>query len=1146
MNVKNIINNTILAIVLFFLPSCVDDFSSPRNDTIEEGLPATISLKVDIPDMNVVTRADMESGTDTQVNSLWLGIFSSTTGKCHYANYISQTILQNLNHEHGSFVKIDGIPTLSGGCYIVAVGNPVDNYGYDSNGSREDLGKMLPESADKANSLNFTWDTYNQLSVSQLSPGKIDTPVGNLVMSGIYSDKREDLKNAEWEEANFTPVYIKPGISTLNGAINLRRLISKVKLNIQVANSTEKNFIKVLDATPQSYKVYNVPVISSLHEQKTSGSRTNAGDFVKIPGVQYDVEASLPFKANYPSSSLYSGKQYITKEMNQGSEVYTFDFWALENKRMAVKEIPSTEEGYHMREKERKIDTGQKDDKDKAIVKNTGIYTALCGESGLETMNNCATYVEIRCRLEYTEAGLKDLNDPEHNITDETTIERRTAEAVYVVHLGGINNKWNDFCHRRNHKYTYNITVVDLDNIIVEAEEENEVTPGAEGVVTDVTNPPFELDAHYGVFNIKLTELERKGSSDPSQAYKEGKFPFRIEVYDGKENKIIIDQFSIDEESIPDYYWTWVEFRPTERADKLEPYKPYKGEGSDGKTFRLNDIANTTDYPPSASDYYTVYINEYTYETSPDEGKNNWVDYVNKPNRMCWLQTQNALSNDQESIHIVSKYCFTQKSIQSFYDMPDDRNKDMDAIGMEHTNEIWGLDLRWDNVLMDWTNQYTQMTMNNGRHNTISYWKESARSDQWTNYVDPTKLQVIDNINNATYQEGRILGLKRGPYYVPAVIMKRHNGSDDQKYNINTVNYVTIMNACMNRNRDNNGNGKLDEDEIRWYVPASSEIVDLVLGRRSLDDPLMDYDANPSLNTPWSPQGTPHHVNTRFHYATSNNRKLWSEEGVTVTSVHGTNNWDMPPWDVRCVRALGTNLSKDNVNDLSPAFTVDNTFAPKRIYPTYYEGKNKRAFTASILKPHQETSDLNRVCETGFEFTPQLFGTLNYNEANEWVNLASFEYHYVKENVENLNTHDTWINLGNDICQQYGRNVNQTGWRLPNIMEAALIKLALNNAGIFDQNLGRYDDKNPPYMAYNFISATYREYGANQGNETRNNPTGFYLGVVYDNEDKNKDGNIIGRVQCLTQFQERYYDWNNGWQPAGPYYYVRCVRDIRE
>ena len=771
-------------------------------------------------------------------------------------------------------------------------------------------------------------------------------------------------------------------------------------------------------------------------------------------------------------------------------------------------------------------------------MSNTGIYTALCGETGAESMNNCATYVELRCRLEYTQAGLDDLNDRLHNTSAETTIERRTAEAVYVVHLGGIRNNWNDFCHRRNHKYTYNITVVDLDKIVVEAESDDEITPGAEGVVTDVTNPPFELDAHYGVFNIRLTELERKGSSEPSQAYKDGRFPFRVEVYDGKENRIILDQFSIDDKSIPEYYWDWVEFRPAESADKLAPYKPYKGTGSDGKTFRLNDIADVKTFEPSKSEYYTVYINEYAYETKLDEGGNNWVDYVNKPNRICWLQTQNALSNDQESIHIVSKYCFSQQSIQSFYDIPGDRNVNLDAIGMERTNEIWGLDLRWDNVLMDWSGQYTQMTMNNGRHNTVLYRDRSVGSNDWTRYVDQTKLQIINNINDGTYQEGRILGLKRGPYYVPAVMMKNHGWGDmNNPYNINKSNYVTIMNACMNRNRDNNGTGKLDLEEIRWYVPASSEIVDLVLGRRSLDVALMDYDANPDLNTPKSPKEPPHHVNTRFHYATSNNRKLWSEEGVTVTSVHGTDNWDMPPWDVRCVRALGTNLATDNQNDLSPAFTVDNNDNPRRIYPTYYEGKNKRGFTSSVLQPHQETSDLNRVCETGFEFTPQLFGTLNYREGNQWENVGPFEYHYELDKVASTDTHDTWINEGNALCQAYGRSVNQTGWRLPNIMEAALIKLALNRAQKFDRNLGRYWG-NPPYMAYNFISATYREYGVNPGEETNKFLTGFYLGVVYDGEDRNQAGNDIGRVQCLTQF-------NNYTNPPGPYYYVRCVRDIR-
>ena len=205
----------------------------------------------------------------------------------------------------------------------------------------------------------------------------------------------------------------------------------------------------------------------------------------------------------------------------------------------------------------------------------------------------------------------------------------------------------------------------------------------------------------------------------------------------------------------------------------------------------------------------------------------------------------------------------------------------------------------------------------------------------------------------------------------------------------------------MNRNRDNNGNGVIDTEEIRWYVPASSEIVDLVLGRNSLETPLLDYGRNYALNSPSYDLKTEqaHQSNTRFHFATSNQRVLWAEEGTSINPEVDTAdwydsgngvmkwNWNLPPQQVRCVRALGTNLETDLNADLSPAFTTNaeyNGGRPTEIYPTYYELKNQRAYTSEAIHPHQETSTLNRLCYDGFEFSEKLYEFEDYQES-QWV-----------------------------------------------------------------------------------------------------------------------------------------------------------------
>ena len=1130
-----------ISIILFLLTcigiqSCLNDDLFSVSD-VEEGKDTKISLKVKIPEMTIATRGDMVAGTDSELNSLWVGIFSASTGRCTYAGYHTPQAddVHGVRVTPDGFYELSDINTESGNAYIVAVGNPEHNDGF-VDGKLVDLTSILPHSTAEAKSKGFNWNSYQNIAVKQLELGDIATPVGNLIMSGIYTQFKESVdghRAANWEDANYTPFPIPVSNSApveLGGAIHLRRLISQVKFHLTAAdypgtinpNAPTKEGRRILSITPRNYQVVNVPYASWLHEHKSPNEEANAGDKIKINNLTTE-STTLPYKANYRTSVRYSGSQYFTGSDATG---FDFDFWMFENKQRNPVNISD----YNEREKEVKDEEGL----------NTGIYTALCGNSGRETMNNCAAFVIINCSLEYTEAGLNTLEN----------IERRSAEATYTIHLGGIGNNWSDFNHRRNHKYTYNVTIVDVDKIIVEAEMDGETVPGAEGVVTDVTNPPMELDAHYSVFNIRLSNLERTGGSMAPGRYEEGKFPFRIEYYEGADNRHIIDEQNYKQ--VKPYYYEWVEFRPTSSPDYIEPYKPMTGPNADGKTFKIEDLTNINKYPgyngstnmdEATEQWYTVYVNEYVYETSLDENANNWVDYVNKPNRLCWLHTQSGMSQDKESIHIVSKYCITQKSIQTFYDIPGDRNISMDAIGLEHINEVWGLNLRWK----DWEinmNGY-DFSVENGRRNYVDY--ADRNNLTWDRVLDQTKLQVIDDINTNSYQYHLYQDLTRGPYYVPMVNQGDFDeggyqavGGDFRRHNINNRNYITVMNACFNRNRDLNGNGVIDTEEIRWYLPASSELVDMVLGRNTLDSPLMDYNRNDGL---YSPQNTgtawPHHANTRFHYVSSNRRVLWAEEGITINDepdAFWDSNWNLPAQNVRCVRALGTHLGEHPDGNITPAFTVDDPDNPTEIYPTYYESKNMRSYTASVLQPHQETSILNRLCFNGFQFSKELITfdpnqQFTYTNSNEWSswqetwNATDWEgYFRHNDIISDMSLHDIFLNQGNAKCQEYGRQRGEVGWRMPNMKEAALIRLALNNAGMTYHN-----DRNG-YVIDNFLTITFREFGIGNDN-LRSSANGFYTGVYYVDGEDIVNGAVTGRTHCITGDQQRYR--------------IRCVRDIR-
>lgn len=1321
MKVRNLINLLLLGMVTASLTeSCVSDLIHDYwEGSYEEGKETTISLKVNIPEMNVATRSDIGDDVASKVTSLWVGIFSAKTGKCTYAKlYTGQeetTLTADMFHDwngYGADAQIRGnadgigssgnvvlgptsgnvygniyadctgytkmrvtatgasglrlrvllnrqamgdsqnpsdlqersiyigndgtgeldltefeyvhvnsikigegsgtvtsiqllkegdaqlpsghhnfteltIPTVSGLSYIVAVANPESNSGYLYNSSSDGaiaakpLTELLPQSASET----FTWDDYKNIAISRRSlTNIIDDPMGNLIMSGIYYDDREDPTPAGWETLNQyeNPTYIPASSFTgsnvieMPGAIHLRRAISHVTFNIKVATYDQENAFKngkrIISAVPQSYRVVNAPYTSWLHERKTLNGdyqpnpEANAGDVVKVSAITYD-DASLPHKANYRASTAYRGNQFITGSEADG---YQFDFWMLENKRWAVSNLGGTgDDAYYKREKEQKDKLKDSNDEDK--VKNTGIYTALCGESGDETMNNCATFVEIRCKVNYTEAGIGALQGEENGQYNDVIV--RTADVVYTVHLGGVKNDWNDFAHRRNHKYTYNVTVVDVDRVIVEANGE-EGRPDIEGVVNDVTEPAFELDAHYGVFNIKLSNKERTGGEGTE--YENG-FPFRIEVYDRNNNPIIIDETNYEqyEKEGRDYFYTWVEFRPTTDSLTLAEYKPYHKKDKDGKyidepgfqydnkTFRLTDIANIEEYPgnngstnidQNTQQWYTVFINEYTYETSTDETKNMWVYYVNKYPRVCWLNTSNKISKDKESVYIKSKYTVIQKSIQSFYDIQavDVNDINIDAIGLEHWNEVYGLTLRWRDV--SWMN-VDELSFTNGKLNQRDYLREGNTSTEsahgWSYYFDQTHLQKITGINTSSFQADVSGLVENQVYYVPNIVTftYRNTNTGYNRFNPNTDKAIWVQNACTNRNRDNNGDGKIDRSEIRWYLPSSGEMVDLVNGRNSLETPLMDYVSNPKLQTPPQTvvQDKSHHVNTRFHYATSNYRLLWSEEGVTIN--HTTNDetqWNRMGWQVRCARALGTNLT-DRDPDLTPAFTADFSYPDPRIDPTYFEAKTLREPIYSVLPPHHETSTYNRISTTGFEFKRQLIPSSGpIYEADIDDNRKPTP----SAHLENRATHDSYLNQGNSLCTQtFG-----IGWRMPNIKEAAVIKLALNNEKNAVNNNEGYnyvgnpgDDGMYTYsdgtQIAHYFACTYREYGivteerATKPDGTPLDPTGYYLGILYEqNTYTSAQGTpanpygTMGRAQCLTQ--------------TGPQYRVRCVKDL--
>lgn len=1032
------------------LSSCADN-TLPAPSWSERGKPATVTLEVAIPVMDDKTRASLDDGSLNMVENLWVRTYSAATGEATSKWVVLEpgTTDTEIPHE----LVID---TESGESYIVGVAN-VDNLGATVSdlSDRHPLKELL-EKADK-------WEDF--LSIVVASPsgfGDVYAPAAPLPMAGCYVPIAPGAMHyslAEWQDKDFIPVNIPAGNSGMKGAIHLRRLVSHVTFNV-IAGSDDFNL------TVNSYRVMNAPRYSWLYERgadKDSNRVANVGD------LAHSEEDAAYYYADVPQY----GSQYITQGsvMADGKkkECLTFDFWQGENKHTGTSGSYGERDAY--------TDNG-----------GTVLFTSLTGNSW--TPNNEASYVLVNCSLTYNDEIKV---DGEGAIVKEEggTPVYRTAQATYIIHLGYTEGtdaaeKSKDFNCFRNVDYTYNVTVNGVDDIRVDAfadENKPEKYNGEEGLVSDLQYATIELDAHYHAFNIYLTEEEL---SDPEfgfiiTAYEDGN---QITITDENEQSVVDGKRVIyalgSKEVIPEKYYNWIEMRPTTSKERLAVYKPRFGgkDNNDGATFLMSDLKGdkVTRKGPwdcvmkeewkSKEGYYTVFVNEYTYEPmyEGDDGyadeslkkageKPNWMGYVNQNPRRFYVRVTRSTSPDGKSIYSRSKYGISQNSIQTYYSDQIFTGTGT-AIGLERVNETEGLNMR--SVYGGGSDA------NNGRWNVAQYLSGQERTVKtlkinegprplWETFIDQTEPLQIPEVEKGRLQNGpplpeRSIDSQNGPVRLPKFVTYKDNktpayndpqDSEDGNY------YVEVMNACTNRNRDNNGNGRIDPEELRWYVPAMGKYLRMILGSSSLGNtPVMNFSqVVPGLpksknKNEWSDDGTIQNGQcTRYFFAGSNYfssgnvQVLWGMEGLSTS---GWGQWSGSPWQVRCIRNLGTNL---NTVTEGEKVVVAYVRSGNTVRMTYYDNSSIRANRYSgngtdrgEMPVHVSTSPYNMVYKA-FEFaTADLDMSDDENKPTDWT----------------VSTTPAYIN-GNP-CSKSGE-----GWRVPNQKELTIMR----NLGVFSG--GAYD-----------------------------------------------------------------------------------------
>lgn len=132
--------------------------------------------------------------------------------------------------------------------------------------------------------------------------------------------------------------------------------------------------------------------------------------------------------------------------------------------------------------------------------------------------------------------------------------------------------------------------------------------------------------------------------------------------------------------------------------------------------------------------------------------------------------------------------------------------------------------------------------------------------------------------------------------------------------------------ACMARNRDENGDGEITDDELKWYLPARDQYIGLWIGA----DPLKEA----RLYTSDTGSG-----GAQWHYMSNSSRNnekwiLWAEQGSS-TGGHTYNGGENGSFQLRCIRNFGNNsqakyYEKESANVIAMLLTGDGAYRNKQ------------------------------------------------------------------------------------------------------------------------------------------------------------------------------------------------------------------------
>lgn len=1029
--------------------SCIDDDLMSNKAEVVEGEPITISLNfAAIPSADVsITRA---SGSDlSELSDVVICVFhgdGSFEQMVTNYNSASLTVGEGTTTTTGEKRYSVSFESTSGKKKLIALANVADGAFWEN---------MITDLTAAYNG-KYSFDQVKAI-VADVSHKLVAQAGSTEGMQPFHITAPSQMLITGWNEGvvfgtgnSGVTDYGKYGNKDNSVAIKMKRAMAHVTFNITASPTNAKGTF-----TPSSFRVYNIPTKSHLTNGIPEGTNLLT---IGVANVAY----------------IHTASENIGTA--QGGN-YSFNFYMPENVQ----------------------DAGKSSDYNSREEWNGDVNSGASAED--KTWTNApqnSTFVVISGTYE-GEATV-----------DETT-QSVTANVEYTIHLGDFgestddSRNYGDFSVMRNYSYTYTVNVLGVDNIIVEAQKtggEDDYQNGAEGSIYDSgsTEYSYNLDAHYEQVYLEYNlssianslggqELEGEDLDNAianqliliiqSEAMDYTHEESDDEPYTTRNKRGTLSPYKIYADAVRNgknaddakeavlagagegtsptkgFDYKWIEFLPQTNTT-ISEYPGisswameslvgmtnsdfYAGASGSNNMIDVYDMivemgkaikqiyndgnkngtpsSTKIDISQNSNDYvarFTAFVNEYYYLRHPLTGAKatSWSVMTNKIPREMIIAMSTQTSTDGNSSYSKIHSYISQLAMQTFYN---DRVTSINAFGMETYNET-PLSIAFGTPIST-----TGLTDNDGRKNQKILIGASSSPD-WSDYISLS-------YNGWTASVG-----------TNRTELKLSNA------------YKNAYSACMSRNRDLNGNGLIDENEIRWFLPSLNEYIRMGIGNNGISSAAQLYMGDKTTMKKSSYPTS--YVNDGALYYTSSEdakRVYWA---IEMGSYGAVNEWSgSGPFPIRCIRNLpATDISRINdvVSDATYKY-YENTSPNVIVFKDRLVSSLYRQRASGSLEIHNEDGDANSFYY-GIFVADNFLRTENPGQG--------YTYTYTLGDIIGYDGTVTWnggrySNNGTmtNPCAGYDQD-GYTDWRVPNLVELS----AMNAAGLLSPKPDGYGD----------------------------------------------------------------------------------------